>query len=282
MKALALKIREEVRLMLVRLHFNSSEGAYVEGELAAIEIVPKRKKGAALCDLHFRVIPYRLEKNAPAEVLARAREACREALFDPNPNVRFAAHHYFDSLKPSERVRRGDMEGLIVQLHGNDERGDEILIEGLTDRDGEVWFSNVSQAAACRLTLVESIVIEPPLPQSSWIERQLPLAAKSPNESPPRAEGESEPRVFYLPDRRVIAILEEIVGGGAVLTVVTETEEFSGTAVRFECGRERGEVKLEPAETDGTWSGQYKLNHSFKELAADVPTFEIIPPQQEE
>lgn len=307
--------------MLARLRFNAGEGAYVEGEFAAVEVVPKRRNKGALCDLHLRVIACRLAADAPAEALAGARKACLEASFDPNPNVRFAARHLRDSLEEVERVGPGDIEGLRVGLYLKSERGDEISTERLTDREGGAWFLDVSPAADCRLRLEESdkpqrseggsklkvlatksplffSAHEPP-PSADRLRRptiyyerakepspgeqeSLPLAAEPWPEPPSQAEGGSEPRVFHLSDRRVIAVLEEVVGGGAVLTFVTQSPELSGATARFECGGERGEVTLESAETDGAWSGQRKLRCSFKELAAEVPTFVLIPAQPEE
>lgn len=270
MNELALKTRQEVLLMLKRLSFNSREGAYVEGELAAVEIVPKRTKDADLCDLHFRIISYHSVRQAPAEVLAGAREACEEAAFDSDPAVRFAARLYLDSLKSPDRVHPGDMEGLVVSLYMS-ERGAEPLAESLTDRHGEIWFSDVSLSAVCRLTMAEEEVMS--VSESAKVD----LAAESLDE-PPRVGSGS--LVFTLFARRVVALLEELQGGGAVLTVETEAEECGGATVRFAWGRESVEVKLEPAETGGVWSGQCRLTHSFKELTAEAPAFELIPPRQ--
>ncbi len=280
MNELALKkIRRDVSRMLKDLRFNSSEGAYVEGELAAIEIVPKRKKGSTLCDLHFRIIPYHMERDAPTEILAGVREACLEAQFDPNPNVQFAARHYLASLKVTERVRPGDMEGLFVSLSAKSERGDELALEGSTDRDGEIWFLDVSLSGVCHLTMAESERLQPVVVEAG--EESSPTfayAAELPDEPPPRPVGRS--RVFTLPDRPVIAVLEEIVGGEAMLTLETGAKELSGATVRFEWGKERGEVKLAPGETGGAWSGQCRLTRTFKELASAMPTFEIISPHK--
>jgi hypothetical protein len=82
---------------------------------------------------------------------------------------------------------------------------------------------------------------------------------------------------MYLKNRRIVVLLEEILGGNAVLTLETNAEEFSGTTVRFEWGDETGEIVLEPGVAPGTWGGQRKLNESFKKLVLTVPTFEVIP-----
>jgi hypothetical protein len=284
MNKLALKtVREDVGNMLGSLDFDSSEGAYVEGEWVAIEIIPKRRQETALCDLHFRIIPYHLEKDAPAEVLGGVREACLEALSDPNPNVQFAAQHYLDSLQVTERISPGDMEGLIVSLSVRSERGDESKTES-TDRDGEIWFSAVSLSGVCSLKMETqpsrgggwpfATQQSPPMILAAQERAAMALAAKSTDESRPKPKRES--RTFYLSDVPVVALLEEVVGGEAVLTLETQAKELRGATVRFQWGKDIGEIKLEPAETGATWSGQCKLTHSFKELAAVVPKFELI------
>lgn len=273
-------------MLISACSFRASTGAYLEGELTALEIVPKKWNRTSLSDLHFRIIPAGISADLPTEVLAGARMAAIEAQFDRNPNVRFAAQHFLQSLKDVP-VSHAELEGMSVQLHFRNEGQEETTIEGTTDRNGEIWFQDVSETAICSLSLKQQT--PPPPEESRYVEPQArhrieitSMTAEPAPDQPLEVQPGSEPQIIYLADKRIVVLLEEIVGGGAVLTWETNSEEFGGAKVRFEWGNERGEGVLEPGTRPGTWNGQRKLNQSFKDLQSVVPTFEVIPRQHED
>jgi hypothetical protein len=279
MNQLLMKIREQVDFLLSDYRFIAHQGAYLEGELVGIEIVSRKWNGSSLCDLHFRVIPAYISEDVPAEVLTGAHKAAVEAQFDHNPNVRFAAQHLLLSLK-EERISRGDLEGIEVRLDFKDEGDPEASVAKKTDRNGEIWFRDISDTALCSMS-IEQIPPPPPpdpFPPPPYVEtQQMNIHAESSTEPPLQIQPGSTHQIVYLADRRIVALLEEIVGGKAVLTLETHAEEFNGATVRFEWGCESGEIKLQPAATQDRWSGQRRLNESFKSLVSAVPNFEVMP-----
>lgn len=285
MSKLLERIREEVLFLLNDYSFTAREGAYLEGESVAVEIVPKNWSEVFLCDLHFRVIPACISTDVPAEVLAGAHKAAIEAQFHRNPNVRFAATHFLKGLR-EERISQSDLEGMNVLLNFKDAGDEEIPLEGITDRNGEIWFRDVLDTALCSLTIRPSGPPPPPPPppfDDIIAETQgVSVTAESSSGPPLEIQPGSKHLLVYLADRRIVAVLEEIIGGNAVLTVGTRAEEFEGATVRFEWGDERGAITLEPSTTPETWSGQRKLDESFRKLISAVPAFEVLPRQQED
>lgn len=282
MKPLVQRIHDEVREVFLALSFFPAEGAFIERKWAAVEIIPKRKTRASLCDLHFRIIPYARERNVPSEVLAGALEACHEALDDDNPSVRIVAQSFVNNYETTERVKSGDLAGWIVGCYAETEPGVRLRLQEVTNQNGELWFRNVIRNSVCRLTLSQKSFeqdVERPAEaspstshtQAHWTMR---LAAKS-DEPLLRAEGEAQ--TFDLLGGHIVALLEETLDGEAVMTLETFVQEFAGATVRFFFGDDSGEVQLNPGETGAGWSGQIQLSHQFNEVIGATPSFEIIP-----
>lgn len=281
MKPLVQKIYNEVREVFLALRFFPADGAFKEGEWAAIEIVPKQTTTVSLCDLHFRIIPYAQERDVPSDVVARVLEACREVLDDDNPRVRIAAQSWLNSYETAERVKSGDLAGWIVSCYAETEPRVRLRLEEVTDQNGELWFRNVIKNSVCRLTLSEKSgeqYIEQPTEaspstshtQASWTMR---LAAKS---DQPLLRAESEAQTFSLLGGHIVGLLEETLDGDAVMTLETSVQEFAGATVRFFLGDDSGEIQLNPGESGARWSGQIQLRHQFKAVI-ETPSFEIIP-----
>ena len=281
MKPLVQEIREEFTILVTGLSFGAFEGAFLEGERVAIEIIPKRQTATPFCDLHLRIIPYAQERDVSAEILAGARDAALEALGDDNSNVRFAAQSYLDSFETTERIKPGDLSGWIVSCYAETEPNVQLSRAEVTDQNGELWFQDILENSTCRLTLSETsvtaltkrekVVPASPPPQASWT-----IAAK--NDQPQlRVEDRAEPRMFHLVDGHITALLEQAMDGSAVLTLETATQEFAGATVHFFFGPEKGEVQLDQLESGTEWGGQITLKHSFNEVALETPAFEIMP-----
>lgn len=284
MKPLVQRIHDEVREVFLALSFFPAEGAFIERKWAAVEIIPKRKTRASLCDLHFRIIPYARERNVPSEVLAGALEASHEAFDDDNPGVRMVAQSFLKSLETAERVKAGDLAGWFVSCYAETEPGVRLRLEEVTNQNGELWFRNIIKNSVCRLTLSEKSVEqddEQPAEESPSTSdtqaRWMRLAAKS-DEPLLRAEGGAQ--TFDLLGGHIVALLEETLDGGAVMTLETFVQEFAGATVHFFLGDESEEVQLNPTEAEAGWSGQIRLRHQFREVIGATPSFEIIPARQ--
>jgi hypothetical protein len=284
MKPLVQEIRKEFICLIVGMSFTAIEGAFIEGESVAVEIIPQRKTTSPFCDLHLRIIPYAQERDVPAEILAGARDAALEALADPNENVRFAARSYLDTIETTERIKPGDLAGWFVSCDVETEPNVQVHFVEETDQNGELWFRHILKHSTCRLSLSSSPVIDftelrrnlapaPPPPQASWT---MPLAAKN-DQSQLRISDKAETRIFHLVDGHITALLEQTMDGSAVLTLETATQEFAGATVHFFFGPEKGEVQLDQLESGTEWGGQIKLRHSFNEVSGETPSFEIVP-----
>jgi hypothetical protein len=117
------------------------------------------------------------------------------------------------------------------------------------------------------------------LSAKEWEAGALAAAASSSGQD----ERSSAPRMFYLPDSRIVALLEEGTEGRAVLTVETNAPELAGAIVCFELEEEKGEITLIPTDPPGAWAGQRVLRQSFHAVEAALPVFELkLPAQQEE
>lgn len=281
MKPLVQRIHNEVREVFLALSFFPAEGAFKEGEWAAIEIVPKRKTTASLSDLHFRIIPYAQERDVPPEVVAGVLEACHEVLDDDdNPRVRTAVQSYLNSYETAERVKAGDLAGWLVSCYAETEPGVRLHLQEVTNQNGELWFRNVVKKSVCRLTLSEKSVeqVEPPADTSSSTSYSEPswmrLAAKS-DQPLLRAKGEAQ--TIHLLDGHIVALLEETLDGDAVMTLETSVQEFAGATVRFFFEDDIGKVQLNPGEPGAGWSGQIQLRNQFREVIRATPSFEITP-----
>lgn len=285
MKPLVQSIHTEVREVFLAWRFFPAEGALIEGKWAAIEIVPMRKTRASLCDLHFRIIPYSQERDVPSEVIAGVLEACHESLDDDNRSVRIVAQSCLNSFETAERVKPGDLSGWIVSCYAETEPNVRLHLKEVTNQNGELWFRNIIKNSVCRLTLSEKSV-EPDVhqpaeespstseTQASWTTR---LAAKS-DQPLLRAEGGAQ--TFDLLGGHIVALLEETLDGGAVMTLETFAQEFADATVRFFLADKSEEVQLNPAEGGTGWSGQIRLRHQFREVIGATPSFEITPARQ--
>jgi hypothetical protein len=186
-------------------------------------------------------------------------------------------------------------------------RGNTIwLNDGVTNRRGQAWFKQLplGRFSACLVDIAGS---EDQVP-----EKELALAADSfdrppqesfmsfqdttPQENVTQAilpadridhvtfseeESSTEPRTYYLPDRRLVALLEQGENGCAVLTIETEKPELAGAVVHFTLGQETGEIPLKPTDPPGAWSGHCELKLSFRTAETCVPTFEVVQLQQQ-
>jgi hypothetical protein len=154
-------------------------------------------------------------------------------------------------------------------------RGNTIwLNDGVTNQRGQAWFKQLPLGpfSAC---LVDAAGSEDQVP-----EEELAVTAES-FDHPPQEESRLEPRIYYLPDRRLVALLEQGENGCAVLTIETEKPELADAVVRFTLGQETGEIPLKPTDPPGAWSGHCELKLSFRTAETCVPTFEVVQLQQQ-
>lgn len=130
------------------LQFTATDGAYAEGEYAAIHVVVVARREDGRCDLEVEIAPYAVGEGVDPAVLEGARAAFEEAREDPNPGVRANAQDALRSLE-MERVRAGDMEGLALPLRFIRPSGLEEVVEERTNRHGRALFRNVPEDALC-------------------------------------------------------------------------------------------------------------------------------------
>ena len=71
-------IREELRATLEALDFEAFEGAHVEGQFAAYEII-STPKGQDACNLVFSIRPYARTEDVPSIVSSEVRQALEKA-----------------------------------------------------------------------------------------------------------------------------------------------------------------------------------------------------------
>jgi len=67
--------------------FRVQDGDYIEGDIAALEIIPLPVRGSGRFNLDISVVPYAPAADVPQAVLEGGREAFIAALDDPDPRI---------------------------------------------------------------------------------------------------------------------------------------------------------------------------------------------------
>ena len=163
------RLKEDALASWASLRFRASDGAYAEGKLASIQVIPLIKGESRWCDLEVQITPYAIGEGVHPAIVEGAREAFHQALRDPNPGVRAAAEQALRALD-EPRVQGEDLLGHALRLHWEDPlttnpmegraspngRGVhscEPVIERTSLR-GRALFANVPAQATCTLEFV--------------------------------------------------------------------------------------------------------------------------------
>jgi WD40 repeat protein len=83
-------------------------------------------------------------------------------------------------------------------------------------------------------------------------------------------------RLFELPDRRIVALLEKRASGQGVLTVQTRATELASAVVCVEFGGESGTVPLTETNPPGAFAGRIEFRATYESLEGCVPRFEVV------
>lgn len=178
---------------------------------------------------------------------------------------------YFDALISVTPLRPevGARHGLQLAV----QRGNTFwLASGATNQRGQAWFKQLPVKGCFNVRLAK------PKEEEAAAADALAAASQAAAADALAAAGQEErPRIFYLPDHRVVASLGEDTRGQAVLTIETEAHELAGALVRFELGQQTDEVPLMPTDPPGVWSGRFILDQPFQAVKAEIPTFALVP-----
>lgn len=179
---------------------------------------------------------------------------------------------YFDALIhiTPRSAETGTAQGIRLIV----ERGNTIwLPRGRTNRRGQVWFPELPFGDfSARLADVAEVKPE----EYEQIQERLALRGAPAQVQLPEAS-RATPWVYYLDDRRVIALLEQGTDGQVVLTVETEERALAGSVIHYVIGGETGEVTLPSTDSLDVWRQTVSLQQTFEAAQASVPTLVIEP-----
>jgi hypothetical protein len=262
----------DVATTLSGREFRVGDGAYFEGELAGIEVVPSRIRGRdGLVDVTVIVTPFALSDDVEPEVTSTARHVFEQARSSGRRSIRAAAERELKRMD-GPRLNTRSLRGRMLSLRLTIEDSWAILlpkgtVDGRLDRCGRARFSDIPAGCTCSLEADREVSAQ------TW-ELRAAAAVDKPDSSGLADLRTLRSRRFVLPDRRLVAVLEESSGGGATVSVETQAQELDGTVVRYRLGPEVGEVRLN-LDPMGRVSGLCVLTQPYSEAERWVPMFEI-------
>ena len=134
--------------------FNMEEGAYLEGGVAALEIIPVPVKGTDRYDLDIAVVPYGPAEDIDDDVLNEGRAAFAEAAAGEDPGIAAEARLRLVNLdRPS--VRLEDLEGVLLFADELGEDGRTVVgtHPAFLDKQGHASVAGLPRCS-CRLELM--------------------------------------------------------------------------------------------------------------------------------
>lgn len=297
------ELKADLEDILQRWRFKANVLSHCVGKLFWVESIPWRQPRTNRWHLTVQILPLGPEATIPSEAIEGAREACQEALEDPNPNVRAHARLRLEQLK-RPRIRLADLAGLRLTLDIN---GEEKQAE--VDAQGRALFTDVIPTADCSLKLAEAEIVAPVGPRGPGrggveeVKRPEPatLSFKIVYLAPGRRPFEPQPleqetwrgapceayalsaapavrleAVRYFTDNRITLELAKDSAGQLWLTVWAIDTSLMGGTVRYRFGTAQGSV---PLRSEGT---RVKLGLTEEAARTCEPELEIIPPAQPE
>lgn len=166
------------------------------------------------------------------------------------------------------------------------------LPQGASDQRGQAWFLQLPTLGSfsARLRFHETdewidseegkAILLPAVSFSDTEESSFAHAAASFSDPKTLTQAIPEPLVFYLSDRRLMAVFEETPEGQVQITVETEAEEFREVTVTIQIRSDRKEVTLhevtpQPADQPRLWRGTEIVQQRFQDIVAAIPSFAV-------
>lgn len=141
------------------------------------------------------------------------------------------------------------------------------LPAGRTNRRGQVWFPELP-FGDFRARLADVVEVQAEEHEQGPRKRAMHGAAAP-------VQPSTIPWIYYLDDRRVVAILEQGEDGRAKLTIDNEAAELAGAALHYSIGEETGVLTLAVPDSSGFSQQKVPLRQTFEEAQAGVPSFVI-------
>jgi hypothetical protein len=273
------RLWDDVRAVLETHEFPVLLGAYLEGDLASVEAVPRRRPGEDHCDLEVTITPYGIAGEVDPAVEAGARKEYEKANASRRKAIREAAAYELERLD-SRRWSAPPLGGQLLLLKRKLGDSWTILLPGArTDEGGRAVFTDVAGDSICSLRL-HSARAQRTGAGSPGEVKWSSTGTFAPAPAEPGSPRELRSLRYMLQDRRISAVLEEARDGSAALSIQSGDRTLAGAAVRFQMGDRHGEILL-AADPTGMVSGTAKLNQPYAHVEFEVPSFDLVMPSSE-